>query len=204
MTIIERAIRKLLHKQYAYGQYKTYQEYHEAETKSISERIRAGGGHIGKNADFYEVKFDNNALFSIGDNVTITQCRLLTHDACLSKITGCIRIAPIIIGDNVFIGADSVILPGTKIGSNVIVGAGCVVGHDIPDNSVVIGNPCRIICSFDDFVEKEYKHIAENGTIKQGAERLDMFNDHANIRHIIVNNDIFESFLTKHQYNNKT
>lgn len=52
---------------------------------------------------------------------------------------------PIIIGNNVWIGANSVILPSVKIGDNVIIGAGSVVTKDIPSNSIAVGNPCRVI-----------------------------------------------------------
>ena len=53
--------------------------------------------------------------------------------------------ADITIGDNVWIGANSVILPGVTIGSNTVIGAGSVVNRDIPDWSVAAGNPCRVI-----------------------------------------------------------
>lgn len=52
---------------------------------------------------------------------------------------------PITIGDNVWIGANSVILPGVNVGNNVIIAAGSIVTNDIPDNSVAAGNPCRIV-----------------------------------------------------------
>lgn len=56
-----------------------------------------------------------------------------------------ILVAPITIRDNVFIGAFAIVLPGSNVGNNCIIGAGCVVKGMIPDNSVVIGNPCKII-----------------------------------------------------------
>ena len=49
------------------------------------------------------------------------------------------------IGDNVWIGGNSVVCPGVTIGSNVVIGAGSVVCRDIPDNVVAAGNPCRVI-----------------------------------------------------------
>lgn len=52
---------------------------------------------------------------------------------------------PIVIGDDVWIGANSVILPGVTLGSHVIVAAGAVVTKDIPDNCVVAGVPARVI-----------------------------------------------------------
>ena len=53
--------------------------------------------------------------------------------------------APIIIGDNVWIGMNAVVLPGVTIGSNVVIGANSVVTKDVPSNVVAAGNPCRVI-----------------------------------------------------------
>ncbi|MGK0388965.1 MAG: acetyltransferase-like isoleucine patch superfamily enzyme [Maribacter sp.] len=52
---------------------------------------------------------------------------------------------PIIIGNNVWIGGNSIVLPEVKIGDNVIIGAGSVVTKDIPSNSIAVGNPCKVI-----------------------------------------------------------
>ena len=52
---------------------------------------------------------------------------------------------PVTIGDNVWIGGSVTILPGVTIGNNVTIGAGSVVTHDIPDNTIAVGNPCRVI-----------------------------------------------------------
>lgn len=52
---------------------------------------------------------------------------------------------PVTIGDDVWIGGRAVINPGVTIGHNVVIGAGSVVTKDVPDNSVVAGNPARII-----------------------------------------------------------
>ena len=52
---------------------------------------------------------------------------------------------PVTIGDNVWIGGDSVILPGVSIGDNTVIGAGSVVTRDIPPNVIAAGNPCRVI-----------------------------------------------------------
>lgn len=53
--------------------------------------------------------------------------------------------APVIIGDNVWIGGGVIILPGVTIGNNVVIGAGSVVTKDIPDDVIAYGNPCRVI-----------------------------------------------------------
>lgn len=52
---------------------------------------------------------------------------------------------PITVGDNVWIGAGVQVMPGVTIGSNVVIGSGSIVVRNIPDNSVAIGNPCKVI-----------------------------------------------------------
>lgn len=52
--------------------------------------------------------------------------------------------APVIIGNNVWIGGGTIIMPGVSIGNNVVIGAGSVVTKDIPDNIIAYGNPCRV------------------------------------------------------------
>ena len=51
--------------------------------------------------------------------------------------------APVIIGNNVWIGGGAIIMPGVTIGNNVVIGAGSVVTKDIPDNVIAYGNPCQ-------------------------------------------------------------
>ena len=53
-------------------------------------------------------------------------------------------------GDNVWIGGNTVILPGVTIGNNVVIGAGSVVSKDIPDNMIAVGNPCKVIREITD------------------------------------------------------
>lgn len=126
----------------------TYQE-------SISE-LRNRGVKIGENVDIINSKIDGEYgfLVSIGNNVTITHATLLTHDASTKKFLGKSKIGRIDIGNNVFIGLGSIILPNTKIGNNVIVGAGCVVSGMVEDNSVMVGNPAKKICTCDEYLEK--------------------------------------------------
>ncbi len=52
---------------------------------------------------------------------------------------------PIVIGNDVWIGAGSIVMPGVTIGNNAVIGAGSVVTKDIPDNVVAYGNPCRVV-----------------------------------------------------------
>lgn len=131
--------------------------YTEAEfSQRLISQIRSGGGHVGENVDIYASSIDLGEPYfiSIGDNVTITGVKILTHDASLKKKVGYTKTGKVHIGNNVFIGWGSIILPDTKIGDNVVIGAGTVVAKDIPDNVVVAGNPLRILCSYDEYVHK--------------------------------------------------
>jgi len=94
-------------------------------------------------------------LISIGDNVTLApRVTILAHDASPQAFIEATKIGNVVIGNNVFIGAGSIILPGVTIGSNVIVGAGSVVTKDLPNDFVCAGNPCKMILSLNDYMAK--------------------------------------------------
>ena len=95
-------------------------------------------------------------LIEIGDNVTMApRVHILCHDASTKQFLNYTKIGRVTIGNNVFIGAESVVLPGVTIGDNVIIGANSTVTHDIPANSVAVGSPARVICTLDDYLAKE-------------------------------------------------
>ena len=99
-------------------------------------------------------------LIEIGDNVTMApRVHILCHDASTKIFLGYTKIGRVSIGDNVFIGAESVVLPDVKIGNNVVIGANSTVTHDIPENSVAVGSPARVISSLDEYIEKEKKRM---------------------------------------------
>jgi maltose O-acetyltransferase len=92
----------------------------------------------------------------IGDNVTLApRVHILAHDASTHVFLGYTRIGNVKIGSNVFIGASAIILPGVTIGNNVVIGAGSVVSKDIPDNTVAVGIPARVVSSLDAYLHKE-------------------------------------------------
>jgi len=106
----------------------------------------------------------------IGKNCVLTGCALIAHDASTNKALG-IRYGepsitmPVIIKDDCFIGYGSIILMGVTIGKGSIVGAGAVVTKDVPPDSVVGGNPAKIICTKSDLVAKRKEEIAKNPEI---------------------------------------
>ena len=100
-------------------------------------------------------------LIEIGDNVTLApRVHILCHDASTKTFLNYTKIGRVTIGDNVFIGAESVVLPGVTIGSNVIVGANSTVTHDVPEGTVVAGSPARVICTLEEYLNKERSRMA--------------------------------------------
>ena len=94
-------------------------------------------------------------LVKIGDDVTIApDCLILCHDGSTKPFVGNSRVGVVNIGNHVFIGAKSVILPNVKIGDNVIIGSSSVVTKDVPDGVVVSGVPAKKICDIDEFILK--------------------------------------------------
>lgn len=129
---------------------------------------------VGKNLFFQPRKLPADPeLISFGNNVYIaSDVTFINHDiigGMLNRKFGINEFgyyqAPISIGDNVMIGSHSVILPNVKISDNVIVGAGSIVTKDIPNNSVVVGVPAKVIGSFDEYVDKRRK-MKINSSIK--------------------------------------
>lgn len=99
-------------------------------------------------------------LITIGDRVTIaSQAYILAHDAATKRATNYTRIARVTIGNDTFIGARAIIMPGVTIGNNVIVAAGATVTRDVPDGSIVGGNPAVIIGRTDEYIEKHRARI---------------------------------------------
>lgn len=96
--------------------------------------------------DVAEVHIGNNVLFGPRVCVYTPQHPIDSEIRNLGAEYG----EKVIIGNNVWIGGSSVINPGVKIGNNVVIGSGSVVTKDIPDNTVAVGNPCRVIRSITD------------------------------------------------------
>ena len=114
-------------------------------------------------------------IITIGDNVYITSgVRFVTHDGGTllfrDRVPDLEITKPIVIGDNVYIGVDSIIMPGVTIGNNVVIGAGSIVTKDIPDNSVAAGVPARVIKSTDEYFEKLQRESLKLGHLS-GQEK---------------------------------
>lgn len=101
-------------------------------------------------------------LITIGDNVTLApRVHILAHDASTKQFLNYTKIGRVNIGNNVFIGAESVILPNVTIGDNVIVGANSTVTNSLLKNGVYAGSPAQYICSLEEYLEKNKKKFNE-------------------------------------------
>lgn len=137
------------------------------------------GVNFGKNLHIYgDVHWSTEPwIINIGDDVHITDgVRFLTHDGGTllfrNQIPDLEITKPITIGNNVYIGNQVILLPGVTIGNNVIIGAGAVVSKSIPDNSVAVGVPARVIKTSNEYLEKIKKESLHLGHLK-GKEKDD-------------------------------
>ena len=108
----------------------------------------------------YNCCFLDSAKVTIGDYVYMgpncnifTPCHPIHHELRKEKVTE--YALPVTVGSHSWIGGDVVITPGVTIGENCVIGAGSVVTKDIPDNSIAVGNPCKVIRQVND-KDKEY------------------------------------------------
>lgn len=126
---------------------------------------KSQGVSIGDGTQFFGTKkIDCGPLVSIGKNCKITDgVRIVYHTGDLDileryfesdEIPNVSMKGKIEIGNNVFVGEQSIILPDTQIGDNCIIGAGSIVSKDIPSESVAAGNPCDVILSLEEYRRK--------------------------------------------------
>ena len=145
------------------------------------EIYRRGGVKIGKHCEIYKtVSFGSEPwLITIGDYVRITSgVKFCTHDGGMWVIrnagydNNADVFGKIIIGNNVHIGWNSIIMPGVTIGNNVVVGVNSVVTKDIPDNCVVAGCPAKVIRSLDSYYEKNKPVIIDTKGVNVKRKEL--------------------------------
>lgn len=120
------------------------------------------GVNIGENNLIHKSHWSSEPfLISVGSHCQLTNCKIFTHGGgqvvrhidpdfdVFGKVT---------IGDYVYIGTDSLIMPGVTIGDNVLIAAGSVVTKSIPSGVVVGGNPAQYICSIEDYYVNNKKY----------------------------------------------
>ncbi|ABS32922.1 sugar O-acetyltransferase [Clostridium botulinum] len=145
-------------------------EFNNSLGEDKSELLKPLFGKVGDNfsikptfhCDYGSNIYVGENFFANYDCIILDVCKVTIGDNCMLAPRVCIYTAthpldaetrisgleygkPVVIGDNVWIGGNSVIVPGVTIGNNVVVAAGSIVVNDIPDNVVVGGNPAKII-----------------------------------------------------------
>ncbi len=117
-------------------------------------------------------------LISIGNFCQLTEgTKIYTHGGALvarDKYPNFDFFGKVVLGDRVYVGAGSKIMPGVTIGNNVLIAAGSVVTKSIPSNVVVAGNPAKYICTIDQYIEKNliYNLNTKSHSAKEKKEIL--------------------------------
>jgi acetyltransferase-like isoleucine patch superfamily enzyme len=143
----------------------------EAMDAATVSKLRARGVQIGAGCRIYSMEFSTEPyLVRLGDGVCIAGgVKFLTHDGAArllrSRRAMIQSFGRIVVGDNSFIGENAILLPGTTIGRDCVIGAGAVVRGTIPDNSLVIGNPGQIVGRASTFLYR----------LERGKNTLDTF-----------------------------
>lgn len=138
---------------------------HECDSAAYIAHLRSQGMVVGDNTVIYSprhcvVDETRPWMIEIGSNVSITEgVTILTHGYDWSVFKGKYgdvlgSVGRVKIGDNVFIGMNSTILKGVTVGDNVVIGANSLINKDVPSDCVVVGNPQRVVCTIDEYLEK--------------------------------------------------
>ena len=115
-------------------------------------------------------------LIEIGNHVTITsRVQFVTHDGGVwvfrDRNPDMDVFGRISIGNNVFVGFGSIIMPNVRIGNNVVVAAGSIVTKNIPDNSVAVGVPARVIKTLDEYYDSIQHRIIAVKNLPEDIKR---------------------------------
>lgn len=139
------------------------------------------GAQIGSGCDIHStVSLGSEPyLVTIGDNVRLNKgVSIFTHDGGAWVIRNLYEeykrvdiLKRVNIGNNVHIGTNAYIMPGVNIGNNCIIGVGAIVTKDVPDNSIAVGVPARVIESIDEYVRKNSKHFIYTKSMSQEEKK---------------------------------
>ena len=129
-------------------------------------------------------------LITLEDNVRLSGgCNFITHDGGvhafrdLEKYKGVQKFGTIHVGEHTFVGYGVSILPGVNIGKRCVIGVGAIVTDDIPDGSVAVGVPARVICTTEEYAEKcltlhnEIGYDPEQVKIRKKEYLLELFRE---------------------------
>lgn len=153
---------------------------HCCDSVNRAEILRKKGYLIGNDCEIFDnVSFGSEPyLIQIGNNVKIASgCTFITHDGGmhvlrnLNLLPNSDKFNPIFIGDNVFIGMKSIILPGVHIGKNCVIGAGSIVVKDIPPNTVAAGIPAKVLKTVEQYYLENKDKVDFTKQLSSNAKR---------------------------------
>ena len=150
-------------------------------SKNPAKYWREKGMKVGENCEIYSsANFGSEPyLITIGDHVRINSgVKFVTHDGGVWVLRGMKeelkdvdRFGKITVGNNVHIGTDVIVMPGVNIGNNCIIGCGAIVTKSIPDNSVAVGVPARVIETIEEYEQKNIdKFLHTKGMSREKKE----------------------------------
>jgi acetyltransferase-like isoleucine patch superfamily enzyme len=121
--------------------------------------FRSQGARIGEGCRLIDCSLGSEPyLVTLGDHVSATTTTFVTHDGGVwvfrDEWPDADVIAPIVVGNNVFLGTGTIVLAGVTIGDNVVVGAGSVVARDLPSDCVALGAPAKPTRSLAEYRER--------------------------------------------------
>jgi maltose O-acetyltransferase len=131
-------------------------------------KLREAGMHIGQGVNLPASTWIDTShcfLIRIGDYCGFgEQCVLLAHDAQMDEFLDAARLGKVVLHESCHIGTRTVILPGVELGPRTIVGAGSIVSRSLPADTVCAGNPARVLCTLDEYLDKHRGRIAASRT----------------------------------------
>ena len=148
----------------------------QARLRRRWQKLRALGMYIGDDVNLPASTWIDTShcyLISIGDHCGFGEgCLILAHDAQMDEYLDAARIGRVVIHESCHVGARTTILAGVEIGPRTLIGANSVVAQTLPPNSVCAGNPARVICSLDEYLERNRARLRERPTFPY--ERYDI------------------------------
>jgi maltose O-acetyltransferase len=127
--------------------------------------LRAQGMHIGEDVWLPASTWIDVAhchLISIGDHTGFgEECMILAHDAQMDEYLDATRVGRVRVHESCHVGARCVLLPGVEIGPRTIVGASSVISRSLPPDSVCAGNPAKVVCSLEEYLERHRERLRE-------------------------------------------
>lgn len=144
---------------------------------SFVKQARFAGVRIGSGNIFFSAFWESAEpyLISIGNNCQITKdVKIFTHGGShvlRNKHPDFDCFGKVVIGDNVYVGNNALIMPGVSVGNNVVIAAGSVVTRSVPNNTVVGGNPAKIICTYEEYERKNSPYNLKTSKVSKKEKK---------------------------------